>query len=38
MPHPFPITPAGLEKLKAELKQLVSVERPRNIKDIEHAR
>jgi transcription elongation factor GreA len=38
MPDPFPITPAGLEKLKAELKYLVSEERPQNIKDIEHAR
>ncbi|MCL2625664.1 MAG: transcription elongation factor GreA [Cystobacterineae bacterium] len=34
----FPITPAGLQKLKDELKQLVSVERPRISKDIETAR
>jgi len=38
MPDPFPITAAGLEKLKAELRHLVSVERPQNIKDIETAR
>jgi len=38
MPDPFPITSAGLEKLKAELRHLVSVERPQNIKDIETAR
>lgn len=38
MPNPFPITRAGLEKLKAELKHLVSVERPQNIRDIETAR
>jgi len=38
MPDPFPITPAGLEKLKVELRRLVAVERPQNIKDIETAR
>jgi len=38
MPDPFPITAAGLEKLKVELRHLVSVERPQNIKDIETAR
>jgi len=34
----IPITPEGLTKLKEELKQLKSVERPKNIKDIETAR
>ena len=34
----IPITPAGLEKLKVELKHLKTVEKPRNIQDIETAR
>jgi len=34
----IPITPEGLEKLRAELKQLKTVEKPNNIKDIEIAR
>ncbi|MCL2178083.1 MAG: transcription elongation factor GreA [Proteobacteria bacterium] len=34
----FPITPVGLQKLKDELKQLLSVERPRISKEIETAR
>lgn len=33
-----PITKKGLEKLKKELKKIIKVERPRNIKDIEEAR
>jgi len=33
-----PMTMAGYEKLKEELKNLISVERPQNIKDIETAR
>lgn len=33
----FPMTPAGLEALKAELKQIKEVERPANVKDIEEA-
>ncbi len=34
----IPITKQGLEKLKAELKHLETVERPKNIKDISEAR
>lgn len=34
----IPITPSGLEKAKAELKHLKTVEKPNNIKDIETAR
>jgi len=33
----FPMTPAGLEKLRAELKQIREVERPANVRDIEEA-
>ncbi len=33
-----PITPQGLKKLREELKHLKSVERPKNIQDIETAR
>ncbi len=34
----IPITPAGLAKLHAQLKQLREVERPQNVRDIEEAR
>ena len=34
----IPITPDGLNKIKAELKHLKTVEKPKNIKDIETAR
>jgi len=34
----IPITKQGLEKLKAELKHLETVDRPKNIKDISEAR
>ena len=34
----FPITPAGLQKLKDELDRLIKVERPNNIKAISEAR
>lgn len=32
-----PITAQGLEKVKAELKHIITVERPQNIRDIEEA-
>ena len=38
MHDPIPMTPEGLIKLKEELKRLKTVERPKNIKDIEIAR
>lgn len=38
MNDPIPLTPEGLDKLKQELRQLKTVERPKNIKDIEIAR
>ncbi len=38
MTKKIPMTKAGYEKLKKELNQLIKVERPRNIKDIEEAR
>jgi len=38
MTQQFPITPAGLQKLKDELKHLTSVERPQISRDIETAR
>jgi transcription elongation factor GreA len=34
----IPISREGLEKLRAELKKLVKVERPQNIRAIEEAR
>lgn len=37
MTQRFPMTPAGLEALRAELKQLKEVERPQNVQDIEVA-
>jgi transcription elongation factor GreA len=33
----YPMTPKGLETLKAELKQIKEVDRPQNVKDIEEA-
>jgi transcription elongation factor GreA len=38
MSDSIPMTPEGLKKLKEELKHLKTVERPKNIKDIETAR
>jgi len=38
MTQRFPITPAGLQKLKDELKHLTSVERPQISREIETAR
>ena len=37
MAQRFPMTPAGLVKLRAELRRIKEVERPNNIKDIEVA-
>jgi transcription elongation factor GreA len=37
MTQRFPMTPAGLDTLRAELKQLKEIERPQNVKDIEVA-
>jgi transcription elongation factor GreA len=37
MTQRFPMTPAGLETLRHELRQLKEVERPQNIKEIEVA-
>ena len=37
MTQRFPMTPAGLDTLREELKQLKEVERPQNVKDIEVA-
>lgn len=34
----YPMTPAGLKKLEAELKKLKEVDRPANVKAIEEAR
>lgn len=34
----MPITPAGYQKLQEELKKLLKIERPQNIKDISEAR
>lgn len=33
----YPVTPAGLEKMKAELKRLKEVDRPQNVRDLETA-
>lgn len=33
----YPMTPQGLDALKAELKQIREVDRPQNVKDIEEA-
>ena len=33
----FPMTPAGLEKLRTELRRIKEVERPQNVQDIETA-
>ena len=33
----YPMTPKGLDTLKAELKQIKEVDRPQNVKDIEEA-
>jgi transcription elongation factor GreA len=38
MQDKVPMTPAGLEKIKAELKHLKTVEKYKNIRDIETAR
>ena len=38
MANPLPMTPEGLKKLQQELKLIKSVERPKNIEDIERAR
>ena len=38
MAGPFPMTPGGLKKLQEELRHIMSVERPKNIEDIEQAR
>ena len=37
MAQRFPMTPAGLQDLRVELKQIKEVERPQNVKDIETA-
>lgn len=37
MTQRFPMTPAGLQTLREELKQLKEVERPQNVQDIEVA-
>jgi transcription elongation factor GreA len=37
MSQRFPMTPAGLEKLRTELKHIKEVERPQNVQDIETA-
>ncbi len=34
----YPITPAGLDRLRAELRRLKEVDRPENVRDIEVAR
>jgi len=37
MDERVPMTPRGFEAMKAELQQLISVDRPANVKDIEEA-
>jgi transcription elongation factor GreA len=37
MAQRFPMTPAGLQQLRIELRQIKEVERPQNVKDIETA-
>ena len=37
MAERFPMTPAGLQKLRRELRHLKEVERPKNVQDIETA-
>ncbi len=37
MTQRFPMTPAGLEKLRAELREIKEVHRPQNVADIEVA-
>lgn len=37
MSQRFPMTPAGLEKLRAEYKRIKEIERPQNVQDIETA-
>lgn len=38
MQERYPMTPAGHQRLKKELKQILEVERPKNVADIEEAR
>jgi len=38
MSAPFPVTPEGIDKLRAELKRYREIERPKNVADIETAR
>ena len=38
MSERYPISPAGLQRLRAELSHLKKVERPKNLEDIERAR
>ncbi len=38
MTQRFPMTPAGLANLRAELKHIREVDRPENVRDIEEAR
>ena len=38
MADQIPMTPTGLQKLKDELKRLKTVDRPKNVRDIEEAR
>lgn len=38
MSQRVPMTPSGLQQLRDELKQILAVERPQNVRDIEEAR
>lgn len=38
MSQRYPMTPAGLKRLREELKHIRAVERPQNVRDIEEAR